>query len=325
MPTVWFRNLWTPKILRGSRPTLFLENNCLNVHHEDLGKYFLFTDGLPEWLFCENETNNKRLYGSDANASAPSKDGTNDFIVSKNRSFLNPHDNGTKAAAYFLDNIPANGSATYRLRLMHQDIFSSKKITLQKADLSQPFFDFDAIFKQKKQEAGNFYNEIQKDIANKKARNVQRRAFARMLWNKQLYFCDVNKWLDNDIGQSEPPSQRKDARNSDWRHFSSFAIILMPDTWEYPWFAAWDLAFHTIVLARIDADFAKKQLLLLVGDNFQHPNGQLPAHEWNFGDVNPPIYAFAAWKVFETDKILRGDAGDSAFLETIFQRLLINF
>ena len=325
MPTIWFRNLWTPKILRGSRPTLFLENNCLNIHHEDLGKYFLFANGTPEWLFCENETNNKRLYGSDANDSASSKDGINDFIISKNRSFLNPNNNGTKAAAYFTDNIPANGSATYRLRLMHQDIFSSKKMATQKANLGEPFADFDVLFKQKKREADDFYNKIQKDIADKEAQNIQRQAFAGMLWSKQLYFYDVNEWLDGDVGQPAPPNQRKDARNSDWRHFSSSAIISMPDNWEYPWFAAWDLAFHTIVLARIDAAFAKQQLLLLVGDNFQHPNGQLPAYEWNFGDVNPPVHAFAAWKVFETDKILRGDTGDSVFLETIFQRLLINF
>ena len=322
MPTVWFRNLWTPKILRGSRPTLFLETDCLNISHDELGKYCLFADGNPEWLFCENETNNKRLYNSENNASASCKDGINDFIITKNRSFLNNAANGTKAAAYFAQDIAAQSSVTYRLRLVRQDLVSK---LLNNENKPQPFVDFDAIFKQKQAEADDFYAKIQQDITHKEAQKIQRQAFAGMLWCKQLYFYDVPKWLHGDEGLPKPSPGRGDIRNGDWSHFSASAILSMPDSWEYPWFAAWDLAFHAIVLAKIDADFAKNQLLLLVGDNFQHPNGELPAYEWNFSDVNPPVHAFAAWKVFETDKILRGDAGDSAFLETIFQRLLINF
>jgi len=189
----------------------------------------------------------------------------------------------------------------------------------------QPFADFDATFATRMREADEFYAELQRDIADADARNVQRQAFAGMIWSKQFFYYDIGEWIKGDPGQFPPPSERKHGRNHEWQHLNNADIISMPDKWEYPWYAAWDLAFHCIPLALVDAEFAKQQLVLLTREWYMHPNGQLPAYEWAFGDVNPPVHAWATWRVFQMDRKQRGDKGDLAFLERVFHKLMLNF
>ncbi len=199
------------------------------------------------------------------------------------------------------------------------------RLRLAKDGASRPFEDFDAIFAQRIAEADAFYAVLQAELADPDARNVQRQAFAGMIWSKQFFNYDVSRWLDGDPDQPPPPDERRTGRNADWRHLNNYDVISMPDKWEYPWFAAWDLAFHCLPLALIDAEFAKQQLILLSRDWYMHPNGQMPAYEWAFGDVNPPVHAWAAWRVFQIDRKQRGGQGDIAFLERILHKLLLNF
>ncbi len=231
---------------------------------------------------------------------------------------VNPKQTGTKAAAYYRLNIPPVAQASIRLRLSGQ--------SPQTPTPPQPFDKtFADTFAARRAEADEFYNRLQADLTDPDARNVQRQAWAGMIWSKQSYHYDVRLWLDGDPAQPPPPAIRRHARNADWRNVNTQDILSMPDTWEYPWFAAWDLAFHCIPLAMIDPDFAKDQLLLLTREWFMHPNGQLPAYEWSFSDANPPVHAWAAWRVYKIEAKYRGGAGDREFLERVFHKLMLNF
>ena len=232
-----------------------------------------------------------------------------------NKTAVNPSRTGTKmAAAHYQLSVPAvQGKVTIRLRLARS------------GRPSKPFAGFDGIFQQRRSEADEFYAALQHDITNPDARLVQRQALAGMIWSKQFFYYDVPEWIKGDPAQPPPPPQRRSGRNSDWVHLNNADVISMPDKWEYPWYAAWDLAFHTIPLALVDAEFAKHQLVLLTREWYMHPNGQLPAYEWAFGDVNPPVHAWATWRVFQMDRKQRGDKGDLAFLEKVFHKLMLNF
>jgi hypothetical protein len=316
IPQLWFRNTWSwgyekPKpVLRRAN-----EGSAL-VTHPVLGEFHLYAEGQPEWLFCDNETNVRRFYGYN-DAHGFFKDAFHEYLIQGNKHAVNPDARGTKVGAHRSANIPAGGSMTYRLRLSNQD-------------LPSPFDDFDNIMNSRRSDADEFYADLQKDLPNEDARHVQRQALAGMIWSKQFYYYDVPQWLKGDPGQPQPAPERKNGRNHEWAHLNNADIVSMPDTWEYPWYAAWDLAFHTIAFALIDPDFSKGQLLLMTREWYMHPNGQLPAYEWAFGDVNPPVHAWATWRVFQVDRKRRrktapDDPGDLPFLERVFHKLMINF
>ena len=310
IPQFWFRNTWSWQP-DGVKPQLTMENaRAIHIEHQRFRNYQLYFQGKPETLFCDNETNVERLYGM-TNVSGYFKDGINDAII-HGKNTVNPEKSGTKAGLDYKLTIPANSSKTVKLRLCNRS-------------LKKPFQAFDQLFEKRIQEADEFYAEIQSDIKDDDAKNVQRQAFAGMLWSKQFYYYDVAQWLKGDQGQPQPPQERKHGRNHDWIHLNNADIISMPDKWEYPWYAAWDLAFHCIPLAMIDAQFAKEQLLLFTREWYMHPNGQLPAYEWAFGDVNPPVHAWATWRVFQIDRKQNQGKGDVAFLERVFHKLLLNF
>jgi len=310
LPTVWFRNTWiwgydnyTPSISAGGQGELQLE-------YKDLGKFHLYCDGAPEFLFTDNETNTKRLYNVD-DGKQFYKDGINNYLIHGDGAAINPEKKGTKAAANYDISIPAQASVTIRLRL-------------SKEELSNAFAEFDGIFDNREKEANDFYAELQKEIDSKDAKLVQRQALAGMMWGKQYYYFDVKQWLSGDPAMPPPPAARKMGRNKAWPHMKSADIISMPDKWEYPWFAAWDLAFHCIPISLIDPAFAKNQLSLLTKEWYMHPNGQLPAYEWAFGDVNPPIHPWAVYFVYLSEKEFLGQA-DIDFLKREFHKLLLNF
>jgi hypothetical protein len=348
LPQLWFRNAWSWKP-DAKKPQLSLgKSGTVSVKHAELGDYTLHCEGEPELLFCDNETNARRLYGQ-ADAQGFFKDGFDEYVVHGNQSAVNPNRTGTKAGALYKLTIPAGGSQQIRLRLVAQasqpagssdfpvaSSTRSKRNTEQDSSVNpkmsalQPFANFDAIFATRLREADEFYAELQEDNADADARNVQRQAFAGMIWSKQFFYYDVGEWIKGDPGQFPPPDERKHGRNHEWQHLNNADIISMPDKWEYPWYAAWDLAFHCIPLALVDAEFAKHQLVLLTREWYMHPNGQLPAYEWAFGDVNPPVHAWATWRVFQMDRKKRRDAnpndpGDLAFLERVFHKLMLNF
>ncbi|MBH8571111.1 glucosidase [Microvirga sp. STS02] len=312
LPQLWFRNTWAWGE-DAYRPRLAATaDNHIHAEHRDLGAFTLYCDEAPGLLFCENATNNGRLHN------APSteqffKDGINDYLLHGQAGAVNPARTGTKAAAHYELAIAAGATRVVRLRLAAPD-------------LKTPFVDFDQTLKLRLAEADQFYQALQCDLPGADARLVQRQAFAGMLWSKQFYYYDVPRWLAGDPAFPPPPSERLEGRNSTgWVHLNNQHIISMPDTWEYPWYAAWDLAFHCLPLAQLDAQFARDQLLLLCRDWYMHPNGQLPAYEWKLSDVNPPVHAYATWRVFKMDQKVRGGHGDVKFLETIFHRLLLNF
>ena len=310
IPQIWFRNTWSwgiddykPAIKKSGK-------GFLDIAHKALKNLKLFYDGDPEIIFCENETNFEKLYEV-KNKSSFCKDGINDFIVNYKNSSVN-FEKGTKAGLNYKQTIQAGKSIEIRLRLTNKTNKS-------------PFEKFDEPFQEKIKEADNFYSEIQKNIKDNELKNIQRQAFAGMLWNKQFYYYDVRQWLNGDPAQPTPPPERKHGRNSDWMHLNNFDIVSMPDKWEYPWYASWDLASHCIVFAMIDAEFAKHQLIHLTREWYMHPNGQLPAYEWNFSDVNPPVHAYAAWRVYKIDQKNNNGKGDVKFLESVFHKLLLNF
>ncbi len=310
LPALWFRNTWRwgyddeqPSLIKN-------DNNSISIHHKTLGDYWLYIQDETNLLFCDNETNHERLHQS-GNHSVYTKDGINNYITQQNQSAINSK-TGTKAAVNFDVVIAPKQSKTFSLRL-------SANIN------QQPFSDFEHIFTARIKEADIFYNDIQKEQTNEDARRVQRQAFAGMLWSKQFYYYDVPQWLNGDPAQPAPPAERKRGRNSNWLHLNNDDIISMPDKWEYPWYAAWDLAFHCVTFAVIDAEFAKKQLLKLTHEWYMQPAGELPAYEWSFGDVNPPVHAWAAWRVYKIDEKNNNGKPDIAFLQTVFHKLLINF
>jgi Mannosylglycerate hydrolase MGH1-like glycoside hydrolase domain len=311
LPQLWFRNTWSWN--EGApRPELSAGGDSLvEAIHPQLGRYCLYVADAPELLFCDNDTNAARLFGGEPEPGF-FKDAFHDCVVQGDRSAVNPQRRGTKAAAHYVRQVPAGGSVEIRLRLANNSP-------------ARPFADFSRVFDDRRREADEYYAALQTGIAEADARLVQRQALAGMIWSKQFFHYDVPEWLDGDPAQPPPPLERRRGRNNDWRHLNNADIISMPDKWEYPWYAAWDLAFHCLPLALVDAEFAKHQLLLLTREWYMHPNGQLPAYEWNFSDVNPPVHAWAAWRVFQIDRKQRGDCGDLAFLERVFHKLMLNF
>lgn len=310
LPHTWFRNTWSwghddyrPEMYRD-------EEGCMKISHRELGSYYLQGENKPASLFCENETNTRRLYNHPTSGTC--KDGINDYLIYGNQNAVNSIPKGTKAAFNYELEIAAGKSKSVRLRL------SSKYHP-------KPFEDFSALFDERIGDANEFYSEMQRDIADEDERDIQRQAIAGMLWSKQFYYFDVAIWLKGDPSQPAPPEQRKHGRNREWAHLNNADIISMPDKWEYPWYAAWDLAFHTIPIAMVDPEFAKNQLILLTKEWYMHPNGQFPAYEWAFGDVNPPVHGWATWRIYKIDRKLQGGKGDRKFLEEIFHKLLLNF
>ena len=323
LPTLWFRNTWSwgwehDEIPRPMLKEVSSEKNdqgkWIEADHATLGRYLLVCDKPDALLFTENETNNERLFGS-PNATPYVKDAFHDYVIHNRKEAVNPEGVGTKAAAPYHRNLAAGESVGVRLRLMRSE---------QAESVSDAFTSFDQIFARRQSEADEFYAHLQPSSLTDDERSVQRQAFAGMLWSKQFYHYNIEEWLNGDPSQPAPPPERKKGRNREWRHVNAGDIISMPDKWEYPWFAAWDLAFHCIPLALLDSEFAKQQLLLLGREWYQHPNGQVPAYEWAFGDVNPPVLAWATWRVYKIDEKQHAK-GDRAFLERMFHKLMLNF
>jgi hypothetical protein len=272
----------------------------------------LYCDGGPEFLFTENDTNTQRLFNF-TNGSPYVKDGINEYVVHANHGAVNPEQTGTKAAANYRLTIAPGETAMVRLRL-----------TDHTYKAAEAFADFEKIFDERIHEADDFYQTVIPEHLSHDARLVMRQAFAGMLWSKQYYHYVIEQWLDGDPATPKPPKERVHGRNHEWKHLYNADVISMPDKWEYPWYAAWDLAFHCVPLALVDSEFAKSQLILMLREWYMHPNGQLPAYEWAFGDVNPPVHAWAAWRVYKIEKKRRG-VGDTVFLKRVFQKLLLNF
>ncbi len=303
LPTLWFRNSWSWGI-DDLRPSLRWEDGRIVADHHALGRRMLSADGEPEPLFCENESNAERLWGAAGSTPYP-KDGINDHVV-HGAATVDPDLTGTKAALRYRLTVAAGATAEIRLRLAEAD-----------TDLGARW---EQTLAARKQEADGFYASLTPAGATAEEAMVLRQALAGMLWSKQLYHYDVERWLDGDPAGPPPPPGRENGRNSVWRHLNNHDVISMPDTWEYPWYAAWDLAFHCVALAHVDPQFAKDQLVLLCREWYMHPNGQLPAYEWAFGDVNPPVHAWAALRVFEID-----GSKDFEFLERVMHKLVLNF
>jgi hypothetical protein len=311
LPTIWFRNTWS-WAHDSERPGMRRIAGGIELDHPNLGRRWLYCEGAPEILFTENETNYKRLYGIE-NLCACAKDGINDYIVYGNKDAVAPMPMGTKAVAHYKLQVPPGSSMTIRLRLSDVD-FSGV--------VEAAFDGFDQLFSTRKNEADEFYSTVIPQDLSSDAQNVMRQGFAGMLWSKQFYHYVIKDWLDGDPGNPPPAAERKTGRNSQWPHLYNADVISMPDKWEYPWYAAWDLGFHCVPLALVDCEFAKEQLILLLRE--WNPNGQLPAYEWALGDVNPPVHAWAAWRVYKIDK-KRSGKGDREFLERVFHKLLLNF
>ena len=311
LPTIWFRNTWSWDHNQEPRPVLRrVGESAIELDHHEIGKRWLYCDDVPELLFTENDTNNQRLFNA-PNNSAFVKDGINDYIVYGNRQAVNPEHVGTKASANYKLTIAPGETATIRLRLTNNE-------------LKDAFADFDQTFADRIHEADEFYETVIPSHLSADARSVMRQSLAGLLWSKQFYHYVIEQWLEGDPATPEPPAERKHGRNHEWKHLYNADVISMPDKWEYPWYAAWDLAFHCVPLAMVDSEFAKDQLLLMLREWYMHPNGQLPAYEWDFGDVNPPVHAWATWRVYKMEKKRRG-VGDTVFLKRVFQKLLLNF
>jgi hypothetical protein len=308
LPTIWFRNTWSWGTT-AHKPRLKAVADAIELDEPEYGRRWLAFEGDPELLFTENETNSRRLYG-DQRGPSFAKDGFNEYLVHGNHAAINPERSGTKAAPMYRLTVPGGRSEVVRLRLAPE-----------KSPINR---NFDRAFDQRREEADDFYSTVIPGHLSADARNVMRQSFGGLLWSKQFYHYVVRDWLQGDPGQPPPPGQRRHGRNKDWGHLYNADVISMPDKWEYPWYAAWDLAFHCLPLALVDADFAKEQLMLMVREWYMHPNGQLPAYEWAFGDVNPPVHAWAALRVYKIEKKRRG-TGDRAFLQRIFHKLLLNF
>ncbi|MBV8938050.1 MAG: glucosidase [Alphaproteobacteria bacterium] len=311
LPQLWARNTWSWKT-DSMRPQLVARDDAsISVDHPKLPPMHVICEGRPEFLFCQNETNLTRIFGIEA-PGHHFKDGINDYVVKGDIDAVRPDLRGTKAAAHYRLKLTACGSSRVRLRMGPTD---------HACNLD----DFDDVLRQRRAEADEFYDALQQGIGDADVRLVQRQALAGLLWTKQFYYFDIPEWLQGDPLQPPPPASRQHGRNADWPHLNNADIVLVPDKWEYPWYAAWDLAFHAVTMALIDPAFAKNQLLLLTRDWYMHPNGQLPAYEWAFGDVNPPVHAWAAWRVYEIDREHYSGKGDREFLERVFHKLMLNF
>jgi hypothetical protein len=316
LPTLWFRNTWSWDTA-GERPRLRAgipapAQPVIEAEHVSLGPRWLYCEGLPELLFAENDTNLTRLYGL-PNRGPFVKDGINDYVVEGKKEAINRNQSGTKASAWYRLAIEPGHTMCVRLRLTDGPL------------QGQPFGrEFERIFAERIREADDFYATVIPPTLSEDGRRVMRQALAGMLWSKQFYHLDVRRWLAGDPAGPPPPEERRNGRNRDWLHLYNEDIISMPDKWEYPWYAAWDLAFHCVPLALVDPDFAKAQLTLFLREWYMHPNGQIPAYEWALGDVNPPVHAWAALRVYQIERERRG-IGDRAFLEKVFHKLLLNF
>jgi hypothetical protein len=312
LPHLWARNTWSWGH-RSDRPELRADGGAVRVNERHLGErwWYCRADGLtPALLFTENDTNRQRLYGV-PNETPYVKDGIHEAVVHGNSAAVNPSQVGTKAAAHFQTIVEPGESFVVWTR------FSD-------TPHADPFADFEAVFEARIAEADAFYETIHEPLLTEDERRVQRQAFAGLMWSKQFYHYAVDLWLDGDPIEPKPPAVRKRGRNSEWRHLYNLDVITMPDKWEYPWYAAWDLAFHTLPIALIDPEWAKRQLILMLREWYMHPNGQIPAYEWDFGDVNPPVHAWAVWRVYKITRNVTGHA-DKDFLERAFHKLLLNF
>jgi len=313
LPHLWFRNQWSWGGTE-EKPVLSQANGSkIEINEPELGEYELTMEGLPQLLFTENETNTKALWNWEGHPGAPlyAKDAFHQRVVHGREDAVNPALRGTKACAWYKFNLAAGQTQTIRLRL-----------TLR-TEASRLVHDIDGVFAERIAEAEEFYSFANPTLSLD-GKRVQRQAFAGLLWSRQYYHFVVADWLKGDPGQPKPPAARLKGRDSNWVHIYNEDVLTMPDKWEYPWYAAWDLAFHMIPLALVDPDNAKSQLKLFLREWYMHPNGQIPAYEWAFGDVNPPVHAWACWRVFTIDRKLTG-RGDYEFLETVFHKLLMNF
>jgi hypothetical protein len=309
LPTLWFRNTWSWGV-DDTKPSLHAEApGIIRASHRELGEYWLYSEGAPELLFTENETNSQRLW-STPGASPYAKDAFHTYLISGLKDAVNPNRAGTKAAAHYVLEVPAGESQTVRLRL-------------GSGSVQKPFADFDQVFNLRQVEADEFYNRITPKSLKEDERRVHRQALAGMLWNKQFYYFDLERWLDEHNSHPLVAAGSGGVRNVDWYHMLNADVISMPDKWEYPWYAAWDLAFHTLSLSLVDFDFAKDQLLLMLRSLYLHPNGQIPAYEWNFSDANPPVHAWATLYLYKVESAL--GRLDLRFLERSFQALMLNF
>ena len=313
LPTLWFRNTWSWK--QGSaKPAMSLEPGAVVAESPELGRYTLSFEGDAEALFTENESNPKKLWGADS--AGFSKDAFHRHVIDGEAGAVNPAHTGTKAALLYKLTVPAGGEVTVQLRLTRTADKAAGE-TFGKALAS--------VFRDRKLEADEFYAMVTPNSLSKDQADIMRQAFAGLLWSKQFYHFVVKQWLDGDDTASPPPAARNHGRNSAWKHLYNADVISMPDKWEYPWYAAWDLAFHCAAFAHIDAGFAKDQLLLMLREWYMHPNGQIPAYEWAFGDVNPPVHAWAALQVYRIEQQRNGGKGDRDFLERVFHKLMLNF
>ena len=316
LPTLWFRNTWSWG-LDARRPRMrerepLDDMSVIELNHNYYGQRRLLCERQPTLLFTENETNTRRIYG-DPEGGRYVKDSFHDYVIHGDKEAVNPDKIGSKAAAHYTFSMGPGAADTIRLRVTQADDVRT---------LSHSSFEH--TFKTRMHEANEFYGSLAPAGLSEDARRVQRQAFAGLLWSKQFYHYEVNRWLKGDPMGPEPPQERLRGRNSDWTHLYNADVISMPDKWEYPWYAAWDLAFHCIPLALVDPTFAKEQLVLMLREWYMHPNGQMPAYEWAFGDVNPPVHAWAAWRVYKIEKKRKG-VGDRLFLERVFHKLLLNF
>jgi hypothetical protein len=343
LPTLWYRNTWSwGKDLR--RPVVRRAPDtpgslCTELQHWQYGKRWLLAAGTPELLFTENETNYEEIFKFRSRTPYV-KDGFHSYLIRGNRGAVNPEHTGTKMASHYALNLGPGESATLKLRLTDLDpLGGMDPDSPMVGTITGPAHHertagipgtndfgagFDAVFADRQKEASEFYESRFPKGMSDDAHHVMRQGYSGMLWNKQFYHYDVYTWLEGDPAGPEPPPERLHGRNKDWTHLYNDDVISMPDKWEYPWYAAWDLAFHCIPLAIVDPDYAKEQLLLLLREWYMHPNGQLPAYEWAFGDVNPPVHAWAAWRVYKIERRVRGVA-DRSFLERVFHKLLLNF
>ncbi len=313
LPHVWFRNQWSWGGTEEKPLLSWASGSRIEINEPELGGYELKMEGLPQLLFTENETNTKALWNWEGHPGAPlyAKDAFHQRVVHGQEDAVNPAQRGTKACAWYQFNLAAGQTQTIRLRL-----------TLR-TEASRLIHDIDGVFAERMAEAEEFYSFANPTLSQD-GKRVQRQALAGLLWSRQYYHFVVADWLKGDPGQPKPPASRLKGRDSNWVHIYNEDVLTMPDKWEYPWYAAWDLAFHMIPLALVDPDNAKSQLKLFLREWYMHPNGQIPAYEWAFGDVNPPVHAWACWRVFTIDRKLTG-RGDYEFLETVFHKLLMNF
>jgi hypothetical protein len=319
LPQLWFRNTWSWSE-QSAKPELALEApGLIHACQHELGHYSLHWDDLSSpALFCENESNPATLW-NDYSRRGHWKDAVHERVLNGDAEAVSPNERGTKAAIWYQRRVPRGGKVQVRVRLLLRSLRPDPSVG------AGVFADFDDLFATRVREADQFYEVLQHGVESEDARSVQRQAYAGLIWSKQFFHFDIPQWLRGDPTQPSPPRQRRRGRNHEWTHLNNADVISMPDKWEYPWYAAWDLAFHCLPLADLDVEFAKQQLLLLTREWYMHPNGQLPAYEWSFGDVNPPVHAWATWRVFEIDRKQRGDGGDLEFLERLFHKLMLNF